>query len=131
VEAADAGARRALGERRQQGRAYAVALPAVDHLDRDLGGIELLKAHVAADPDRRPGRGREGDQRLVMPMVDLDEQAEVPWRQRGLGGEEALIAGLLAEPSEGERDGPAVGGGERANRDIWHLTPLTRPASRM
>jgi hypothetical protein len=73
VEAADSGARRALGERRQQRCAHPVALPAVDHLDRHLGLVERIHAHVAGNPDRRPGRRRERDQRLVMPVVDVDE----------------------------------------------------------
>jgi hypothetical protein len=48
-----------------------VALPAVDYLDRHLGLIEPVQAHVAGDADWRSGRRREGDERLVMPVVDV------------------------------------------------------------
>jgi hypothetical protein len=56
LEAADTGARRTHRERAHQRRADASALPAIDHLDGHLGRVELLKAHIAGDPDRRPGR---------------------------------------------------------------------------
>jgi hypothetical protein len=92
VKAADAGGPGALGERREQCRSDAVALPRIDHLDRRLGDVELLQPHVAGDPDRCPRRRRERDQRLVVPMVDVQQATQVARGQLGLGGEIALIA---------------------------------------
>jgi len=87
VEAADSGAGRALGERRQQSRAHPVALPIVDHRDRDLSRFEVvLEADVTGDPHRLARRRRERDHRLVVPVVDVEKPRQLAWRQIGLRG---------------------------------------------
>jgi hypothetical protein len=118
VEAAYPGPHRALGERGEQGGAHPVALPAVDHLDRHLGLVERLESHVAGDPDRLARRRRERDQSLVVPVVDVEQAVQLARRQDRLDGEVALMARALAQPAEGEREGPAVGGGELADGDV-------------
>jgi hypothetical protein len=131
AKAADSGAPGALGKRRHQGRAHAAALPLVDHLDRHLGLVELLQADVAGDPDGRPRRRRERDQRLVMPVVDVDQALQLAGSQGRLAREVALIPGALAEPAKCERDRASVGGDELADRDARHLAPLTELTQRM
>jgi hypothetical protein len=118
VEAADAGGAGPLAERRQQRGPDAAPLPRVDHFDRHLGRFEVLQPHVAGDPDRRAGRRREGDQRLVVPMVDVEQKAELARAELGLGVEISLVAGLWAEPAEGEGDRPAVAGLKLADREL-------------
>jgi hypothetical protein len=86
---------------------------------------------VAGDPDRRPRRRRERDQRLVMPVVDVDQALQLARRQGQLAREVALIPGALAEPAKCERDRPSVGAGELADRDARHLAPLTELTPRM
>jgi hypothetical protein len=84
-------------------------LPAVDDSDRDLGGLEVVfQPDVARDPDRRPGRGRERDQRLVVPVVDAQEALHVAWAQRRLWPEEAQEARALAQMGERELHHPPV-----------------------
>jgi hypothetical protein len=118
VEAADPAPCCPLGERRQECRPHPVALPFVDHRDRHLGRFEvILEAHVAGDPDWRAGRGRERDQRFVMPVVDVEKPGQLA-RQLGAGGEEPLVAGLLAQMSQRECDRPAIGRVELADRDL-------------
>jgi hypothetical protein len=86
---------------------------------------------VAGDPDRRPRRRRERDQRLVMPVVDVDQALQLARSQGRLAREVALIPGALAEPAKCERDRPSVGAGELADRDARHLAPLTELTPRM
>jgi hypothetical protein len=118
VEVADAGGSGALGERRQQRDANAAMLPAVDHRDCHLSRLEVvLQADVARDPDRRAWLRRERDQRVVMPVVDPHEPADVAGAEDGLRREEALEARTLAEVVEGEHEGPAVGRPQLADRD--------------
>jgi hypothetical protein len=118
VEAADARQSCALGERRQQRAADAAMLPAVDHRDRHLSGLEVvLQPDVARDPDRGAWRRRERDQRLVVPVVDAQEPAQVPRAQHRLGREEAQEARALAQVLEGEHEGPAVRSLQLANRE--------------
>jgi hypothetical protein len=118
VEAADPGRSSPLAERGHQRRAHAVVLPFVDHLDRHLRGVELVQTDIAGDPDRRAGRWRERDQRLVVPVVDVEEVAELALAQGGLDREVALIAGSLAQVPECEGDGSPVGGAELADGDL-------------
>jgi hypothetical protein len=109
VEAADARRSGARGERREQRGADAASLPAVNHGDRDLGGLKVVfEPDVARDRDRGAGRGRERDQRLVVPVVDAQEQAHVAWAQLRLGAEEPQEARALAQVTEGELDHPPV-----------------------
>jgi hypothetical protein len=117
VEAPDAGAPCPVDECRHQFGANPLVLPAVDDLDRHLGGVECLEPHVAGDPDRRPGRRREGDQRLVVPMVDVDQVGELAGRQLGLGGEEALVARPRAEVGKRERHRGSIRRQQLANRN--------------
>jgi hypothetical protein len=84
-------------------------LPAVDDLDRHFRGIELVEPDVAGDPDRGARRRRACDQRLVVPVIDVEEPAQIMGAQRRFGREEALKARALAEVLEGEHEGPAVG----------------------
>jgi hypothetical protein len=118
VEAADPGAHRAVGERSQQRRADPMALPVVDDRDRHLGLVELGQAHVACDPDRRPRRRRERDQRFVMPVVDVEELGQLTRRELGLGREEALVAGPGAQMPEREDERAAIGRAELADRQL-------------
>jgi hypothetical protein len=92
METADARGAGALGERGQQSDADAPVLPAVDDLDRDLGGVELVEPDVPGDPDRGPRRRRVRDQRHVVPVVDIEESAELARSERRLRGEVALVA---------------------------------------
>jgi hypothetical protein len=108
-----------------------VALPAVDYLQRHLGLIELVQAHVARNPDGRSGWRREGDERLMVPVVDIEQPGQLARRELWLGRQVTLIAGALAEAPERERDGPAVRSGELTDREAGHLTLLTRPEFRM
>ena len=124
VKATDAGGPGALGERGQQGDADASALPAVDDRDSNLCGVELVEADVAGDPDRSARRGRERDQRLVVPMVDVHQPAHVARTEHRLRREEALQARALAQVLEREREGPAVGRLEPANRDRVQHRPV-------
>jgi hypothetical protein len=117
VETADAGRPCPIAERGHEGGANAAVLPIVDDLDRHLGGLEVVEAHVAGNPDRRPRRRRERDQRLVVPMVDVDEAGQLARRQLGLGGEEALVARLRAQVSKRERHGGSIRGQQFADRD--------------
>jgi hypothetical protein len=131
VKTADAGGPGPLGERGEQRDADAPVLPPVDDLDRHLCGLEVvIEADVARDPDRRARRRRVRDQRLVVPVVDVEEPAQVAGTQDRLGREEALEARALTEPGERERDGPAVRGSELTNRDSRHPASLTRLRSR-
>jgi hypothetical protein len=118
VEPADAGGVRLSRERLEQGAPNAAPLPAVDHLDRDFGGIEFRKAGVAGDPDRGSGRRREGDQRLVVPVVDAQQEAQLARGQLVLGAEVALVARLGTEVAEHERDGAAIAVSELPDRDL-------------
>ena len=131
MKTADAGGPGPLGERCEQRDADAPVLPPVDDLDRYLRGLEVvIEADVARDPDRRARRRRVRDQRLVVPVVDVEEPAQVAGTQNRLGREETLEARALTEPGERERHGPAVRGGELTNRDSRHPTPLTSLRSR-
>jgi hypothetical protein len=56
VEATDARSACPIGQRREQDGPHAAMLPLVDDLDGHLGGIEVVEAHIAGDPDRRSGR---------------------------------------------------------------------------
>ena len=131
MEAADAGSARASAQRGHQRGADAVALPAVDYLNRDLGRLEVvIEADVAGDPDRGARRRGVRDQRLVMPVVDIEESIELARGERGLQREIALVARAIAEPGKREHDRPAVRRCELANRDPRHATSLTRLTSR-
>jgi hypothetical protein len=110
-KAPDPGRRGPLGELRQEGSPDAAALPAIDHLDRHLGSIEVVEPQVAGDTDRRTRLGREGDQRLMVPVIDAHEPSQLPLRELGLGAEIALIARARAEMSEREGQRPPVEGG--------------------
>jgi hypothetical protein len=98
-------------------------LPAVDDGDRHFRGIELVEPDVAGDPDRGAWRRRVRDQRLVVPVIDVEESAQVTGAQHRFGREEALNARALAEVLEGEHEGPAVGRPQLADRDRGHLRP--------
>ena len=60
--------------------------------------VEIVEADVAGDPDRRARRWREGDQRLVVPVVDVEQPAELTGASSCLGMKIALVAGLDAQP---------------------------------
>jgi hypothetical protein len=96
-------------------------LPAVDDLDRHLGGVELVEADVARDPDRGARPRRVRDQRVVMPVVHAQEPAHVARAQHRLGGEEALEPRAFAQALEHEHEGPAVGRLKLADRDRRHV----------
>jgi hypothetical protein len=102
-----------------------VALPSIDDLDRHLGGLEVVQPHVASDPDRHPGRRRERDQRLVVPVVDVEQVAELTGTQDRLGREVALVARAFAQMAEHERQRVLVGAKKLADRDHRHPTPVT------
>ena len=109
MEAADPGRAGAFAERGEQRDADALVLPAVDDLDRHLGGLEVvLKADVPGDRNRGARRRRVRDQRLVVPVIDVEEPPQVTCAQHRFGREEALEAGALAQPGERECDGPAI-----------------------
>jgi hypothetical protein len=118
LQPADAGGPCPRAETGDQRGAHATALPPVDDLDGHLCGIEVVQAHVAGDPDRRPRRRREGDQRLMVPVVDVEQDAQLARGQVGLRGEVALVAGARAEPAEGEGDRAPVGRAKLADRDL-------------
>jgi hypothetical protein len=119
VEATDPGAPRALGERLQQRGADPVSLPVVDDRDGHLGGFEVvLEADVTGDRDRRARRRRVRDQRLVMPVVDVEEPGKLTWRQLRLGGEEALVAGPGAQMPEREVKRSAIDRAQLADGDL-------------
>jgi len=127
VKAADARGPCPLAERHQELGADAAVLPGVDHLDRDFRRFEVVEAHVAGDSDRRPRWWRKGDHRLVMPMVDAHEAAQLARGKFILRAEVALIAGLRAQAAERERERSAVRRKEFADHDRPHLSrPLTR-----
>ena len=75
-EALDAVLAGPLDEPLEQRGGGAAALPVVDDGDRDLGLGGLVGADVAGDPDRAP-LAVEGDQRLVVVVVDLGQVGEV------------------------------------------------------
>ena len=102
--------------RLQSDYAQAPALPLVDHGDRGLGGGAVVEPDEARDPHPVTGGRVEGDQRLVIVMVDVGEVVELGRRELVDRGHEALIARLLAEPLERVRDRVAVAGTDRANR---------------
>jgi hypothetical protein len=118
VKAADAGGSSSLRKGREQRGADAAALPLVDHLDRHLGGLEVLEPHVAGDPDRRAGRRGVGDQRLVMPVIDARQTGQIAGGQVRPDGEEPLVAGPLAQAAERERHRPSIGRAQLADRDL-------------
>jgi hypothetical protein len=126
LEAADAGSAGPLAQRGHERGTDATVLPVVDDLDRHLGRLEVVQAHVPGDPDRRPRRRRERDQRLVVPMVDTHEPYQLAWGEFVLRAEVPLIPGLRAEMRERERDSSAVGRKKLADRDragrVLHLT---------
>jgi hypothetical protein len=53
-----------------------------------------------------------------MPVVDVEQEAQLARRELVLGAEVALIAGLGAEMPEGEGDRSVVGGPELPDRDL-------------
>jgi hypothetical protein len=110
AKAPDPGRCGPLGKPRQEGGPDAAALPAIDHLDRNLGCIEVVEPQVAGDPDRRARLGRERDQCLVVPVIDAHEPSQLPLGELGLGAEIALIARSRAEMSEREGQRPPVEG---------------------
>jgi len=122
VNTADAGGSGPLGERGEQRDADAPVLPPVDDRDRHLCGFEVvIEPDIARDRDRGARWGRERDQRLVVPVVDVEEPAQVVGTQNRLAREEALKARALAEVLEGEYEGAAVGRPQLADRDRGHL----------
>jgi hypothetical protein len=109
VKTADAGGSGPLGERGEQRDADAPLLPPVDDRDRHLCGLEVvIEPDIARDRDRGARRGRERDQSLVVPVVDVQEPAHVAWAQPRLGAEEPQEARALAQVTEGELDHPPV-----------------------
>jgi hypothetical protein len=125
MEAADAGGAGAFGQRDEQRDPDSPPLPAIDHFDRHLGGLEVvIDADVAGDRDRRARRGRERDHRLVVPVVDVEEETQLAGREGALGREVALVTGALAEMAEREDNCAVVGGDELADRDRRHHTTL-------
>ena len=114
---------RPLGQRHHERSAHPVALPAVNHLDRHLGHVELVEPDVAGDSDRRSRWRRERDQGLVVPVVDVQEQAEVAGSQRGFRREVALVARALAQVAKREGDRVPIRGDELADRERRHLIP--------
>ena len=82
---------RAVGQRGAERRAEALALVAVADDDGDLGGVRMLAvAHPAPDARHR-GRvvGEDGDERVVVDVVDLGQVAQLGQREAVLGREEA------------------------------------------
>ena len=82
---------RAVGQRDAERRAEALALVAVADDDGDLGRVRVLAvAHPAPDARHR-GRvvGQDGDERVVVDVVDLGQVAQLGQREAVLGGEEA------------------------------------------
>ena len=78
VEAPHALLARALGEQLAERRAEPAALPVVDHRDRGLGDGRLARGGRTARRRRRsPPSGVEGDQRLVVGVVDLGQVAQL------------------------------------------------------
>ena len=110
-----------LGEQVGEGDAEAATLPLVDHRHRGLGAGAVVEANEAGDPDAVPGLRVEGDQRLVIVVVDVGEVFELRRRELVDRGHEPLVARLLAESPERLDDRVAILGADRANH---HLRPV-------
>ena len=134
-EARDPEGARAVGQRDAERRAQALALVAVADDDRDLGGVRMLGvAHPAPDAGHG-GRvvGQDGDERVVVDVVDLGQVAQLGQREAVLGREEAQARAPRRErrhPAHEQslvigRDGPDEDSRTVAQANI-HATDGTR-----
>ena len=97
------------GELREQCRAEPVSLPVVGHGRRDLGHPGLAwQLDVAGGPDPAPCGGIDGDDGLVVMVVDVDEEVELSLCQSRLGAREAEVARLVGQSSDGGGESFAI-----------------------
>lgn len=100
----------------KQGRADASALPGVGNGHSHLRSLPLrMEADIARDADDLTARG-DRDQRLMITVVDLGEVGDLAGGQPSDRGEEAPIAGLVAEVFEGPYEGRPIRRCDRGTR---------------
>jgi hypothetical protein len=143
-EVLDPGLQCALAQPREKGGAEPAALPGIDHGHPDIRGVGLVRQpDEPALPHDLRRQQRQGDQRLVVSVIDLDRRLEGGLGQLGHDREEPPVAGLLAQarvrPDQGWRviraylpDPDDVTGAERdtlrpARRG--HGQPLSTPCA--
>jgi len=97
-EVLDPGPESVLAQAREKRGSQAAALPGIDHGHPYLCGIGLLsQADEPALSDDLGRQQRQGDQRLVVDVVDLDRRPQGRVRKLGHDREEPPVAGLLAQ----------------------------------
>src|SRR6266508_1945889 len=151
-------------KRAQEGRSHTLAPPELAYRDRHFGRRRVVaQADIAGHPDERPGIrtiGRQGDQGLVVAVVDVDhppqqrraeprhgreepepaagriEPLEAGGRQRSIVGTDRADANLLAPGEHDHASGPLRHGndvtfGPRPMGRVWGVTLVARrPALR-
>ena len=116
------------GQRRQQARSPPPPLPVVDHGHGDLGGLGDLGVVVGADiacgADRLAGGSVDGDDRIVVAVVDVDEVVEVCRGQLVEPCQEPAVARLPAEAPEAGRAAYAAASARSAGLSIFPIAFL-------
>jgi hypothetical protein len=106
------------GELREQCGAEPAALPVVGDGRSDLGHVWLAwHLDVADDRDPLLGGGIDGDDRLMMLVVDIDEEVQLPPGKSRFGGCEAEVTRLVGQSSHGGGKAFAIASLEWAHDD--------------
>ena len=117
LEAAHALLGRTLRQRVEQQPADPAPLPVVGDHDGRLGDVGA-RPHVPGDADAVPRHGVDGDERLVVAVVDAREVVEVAVAEPRHRPEEPAVARLGAQPLEALGQGRPVLGLDRPDVDL-------------
>ena len=116
------------GQAPQEQPAHAASMPVVDDRDRELRGTRP-DADIAGDTDGGPRRDVDGEQRLVVSMVDGGQVVELRLREPGAVREEPPIARLVAETLERCHQQHAVARPDRAHKDAASVRQAVGPST--